>query len=132
MGGAIAAWLAREHTPGGLIVESTFSSVPELAAELYRFLPVRWLSRFRYTTSEYVAGANCPVLVIHSREDDIIPFHHGEAVFRAANEPRMFLEIGGPHNGAHILDEERYLAGVRRFLRRLPLPSEDRLPVSPE
>ncbi len=116
VGGAVGAWLAANREPGALIVESSFSSLPALAAELYWFLPVRWLSRFRYATAEYVAAADCPVLVIHSRDDDIVPFHHGREIYESAGEPRRFLELSGPHNGAHVLSEERYLEGLDRFL----------------
>jgi fermentation-respiration switch protein FrsA (DUF1100 family) len=116
VGGAVGAWLAANREAGALIVESSFSSLPALAAELYWFLPVRWLSRFRYPTADYVAAADCPVLVIHSREDDIVPFHHGRAIYESAGEPRHFLELSGPHNGAHVLSEERYLEGLREFL----------------
>jgi len=116
VGGAVGAWLAANREAGALIVESSFSSLPALAAELYWFLPVRWLSRFRYPTTEYVAAAACPVLVIHSRDDDIVPFHHGREIYESAGEPRQFLELSGPHNGAHVLSEERYLEGLREFL----------------
>ncbi len=116
VGGAVGAWLAAKREAGALIVESSFSSLPALAAELYWFLPVRWLSRFRYATAEYAAAADCPVLVIHSRDDDIVPFHHGRAIYESAGEPRQFLELSGPHNGAHVLSEERYLEGLDDFL----------------
>src|SRR6056297_3773256 len=116
VGGAVGAWLAANREPGALIVESSFSSLPALAAELYWFLPVRWLSRFRYPTAEYAAAADCPVLVIHSRDDDIVPFQHGRAIYESAGEPRGFLELSGPHNGAHMLSEDRYLEGVREVL----------------
>ncbi len=116
VGGAVAAWLAANREAGALIVESSFSSLPELASELYWFLPVRWLSRFRYATAEYVAAADCPVLVVHAREDEIVPIHHGRDIHAAAGEPRGFLELTGPHNGANVLDEARYLEGVEEFL----------------
>lgn len=116
VGGAVGAWLAANREAGALIVESSFSSLPALAGELYWFLPVRWLSRFRYPTAEYAAAADCAVLVIHSREDDIVPFHHGRAIYESAGQPRQFLELSGPHNGAHVLSEERYLEGLEEFL----------------
>lgn len=116
IGGSIAAWLAARRAPRALIVESSFASLTSLGQELYPFLPVRLLSRYRYPTAEYVAAADCPVLVIHSRADEIIPFRHGERIYEAAGEPRMFLALDGPHNGAHVLDEARYLAGLEQFL----------------
>lgn len=122
LGGAVAAWLAARTQPAGLIVESSFTSIPELGQELYPWLPVKWLSRFDYATERHVAEVDAPVLVVHSRDDEIAPFRHGEAIFAAANEPRMLLELEGTHNEAHIESERAYIAGLRDFLVELALP----------
>jgi len=116
LGGAVAAWLAARTRPAALIVESAFTSVPDLGQELYPWLPVRWLSRFDYPTRRYVADVRAPVLVVHSRDDEIAPFHHGEAIFAAAPPPRTLLELEGTHNEAHVRSEQRYIAGLRDFL----------------
>ena len=118
LGGAVAAWLAREHTPPALIVESTFTSVPDLAAQLYPFLPVRWLSRFDYSTVEYLRQVHCPVLVVHSRDDEMISIRHGRGLFAAANEPKEFLEITGSHNEGFMTSAARYEDGLDSFLSR--------------
>jgi len=118
LGGAVAAWLAARTRPAGLIVESAFTSVPDLGQELYPWLPVRWLSRFDYATRRYIADVRAPVLVVHSRDDEIAPFHHGEAIFAAAPEPRTLLELEGAHNDAHVRSERLYIAGLRDFLAR--------------
>ena len=80
---------------------------------------MRWLSRLRHSTAEFVRRADCPVLVIHSRDDEIVPFRHGEAIFAAASEPRALLEIRGTHNDAFLRDERNYLSGLRSFLEGL-------------
>src|SRR5690606_12735271 len=54
LGGAIAAHVAARETPRALVLHSTFTSIPDLAAQIYRFLPVRWLSRFRYDTRAHL------------------------------------------------------------------------------
>ena len=77
---------------------------------------MRWLSRLRHSARDFVRDTNSPVLVIHSRDDEIVPFRHGEALFAAAGEPRSFLEIRGTHNDAFLRDEQAYLAGLRSFL----------------
>lgn len=120
LGASVAAWLASQQRPLALIVESSFTSVPDVARELYPWLPVRWLSRFSHATIDYVRGVRSPVLVSHSRDDEIIPFHHGEAIFAAANEPRTFLELRGSHNDAFLRDQRIYMEGVRSFLAELP------------
>ena len=122
MGASAAAYLAARYRPLALIVESSFTSVPDIAAEYYPWLPVRWLSRLRHATEDFVRQAACPVLVIHSRDDEIVPFRHGEAIFAAASEPRSFLELRGTHNDAFLRDERNYLAGLRSFLDGLPTP----------
>ena len=116
LGAAVAAWLARLHTPGALVVESAFTSVPDLAQEVYPWVPARRLSRYRYSTREYVAAASCPVLVVHGRGDRTVPFHHGEAVYRAATGARAFLALEGSHNMAHAQESARYANGLAAFL----------------
>jgi fermentation-respiration switch protein FrsA (DUF1100 family) len=117
LGGSVAAWLAAGQNPGALILDSSFTSVPDIGQEVYPWLPVRLLSRFRHATAEYVTKARCPVLIVHSRDDEIIPFHHGEALLGVANEPKAFLELRGGHNDAHYTSEKTYIDGLRNFLR---------------
>jgi fermentation-respiration switch protein FrsA (DUF1100 family) len=123
LGGAVAAHLARDHTPGALLLESTFTSAPDLGAEVYWFLPVRWMLRFRYETAKYVRDVQCPVLVVHSRDDDMVPYHHGQAVFQAAPQPKEFLEIRGSHNEGFSDSQDVYSPALRRFLARHLGPS---------
>jgi fermentation-respiration switch protein FrsA (DUF1100 family) len=117
LGGAIAARLAQNHTPKALLIESTFTSVPDIAANIYPFLPARLLARFDYNTGEYIKRINCPILVIHSINDDLIPFSHGRQLFEAAQGPKEFLEITGTHNEGFMTSGERYEDGLDGFLR---------------
>jgi uncharacterized protein len=116
LGGPIAAHLAKDVTPGALILVSTFTSVPDLARTFYWYLPVRLLARFRYPTAAYVARVNVPTLVIHSREDETIPFLHGEELRRRAGGPAELLEIFGDHNATFMLNRPELIAGIRSFL----------------
>ena len=122
LGASVASWLAARHQPLALILESSFTSVPDVAQDLYPWLPARWLSRLSHATRDFVQEVHCPVLVIHSRDDEIIPFHHGEAVFESANEPRTLLAIHGTHNDAFLRDERVYVEGLRTFLTGLSAP----------
>jgi fermentation-respiration switch protein FrsA (DUF1100 family) len=119
LGGSIASWLAARDEPAALIVESSFTSVPDIGQDAYPWLPVRWLSRFKHATRDHVANVNSPVLIVHSRDDEIIPFHHGEAIFEAANEPKTFLEIRGGHNEGHAVSATLYQDGMQAFLNSL-------------
>ncbi len=119
LGGAVAAWLAGQHTPKALIIESTFTSAPDLAGELYFYLPVKLLCRYKYNALAAIKEVQCPVLIVHSQEDEIVPFRHGRMLFDAANEPRFFLEISGSHNEGFITSSSVYLNGLKAFLDRV-------------
>ena len=122
LGGSVAARLAAQQNPLALIVESSFTSVPDIAQELYPWLPARWLSRLSHPTRDYVQEVGCPVLVVHSRDDEIIPFHHGQAIFAAAPEPRFLLTLRGSHNDAYLWDENSYIEGLGTFLTEVSAP----------
>jgi len=116
LGAAVAVHQAVIHSPGALIVESGFTSVPDIGAELYPFLPVRLLSRLDYNVQEQLPRVSCPVLVVHSRDDEIIPFRHGRALYAAANEPKQFLELRGGHNDGFLQAGEAYTQALANFL----------------
>ncbi len=116
LGGAVAVWLAREHRAGALIVESSFTSVPEVAWHYYPFLPVKLLARFQYNSLERIRHIDVPTLFIHSPDDDIIPYKFGRRLYEAAGNPKQFLEIGGTHNDGFLTCEAAYLKGLDEFL----------------
>ena len=115
----MAAWLAAKVQPALVLLLSTFTSVPDLGAQVYPFLPVRLLSRFGYDTMERLRAIKAPVLIAHSREDDIVPYSHGQALFEAANEPRQFLELTGGHNDGFLFARQEWVAQVGAFLDRV-------------
>lgn len=116
LGGAVAANLVIRTSPAGLILESVFSSVPDMAAQLYPVFPVRLLARYEYDVKKAVQRITCPVLVIHSRDDEIIPFANGVKVYESAVEPKTFLEIRGSHNEGFLVSGAAYLQGLERFI----------------
>jgi fermentation-respiration switch protein FrsA (DUF1100 family) len=118
LGGAVAAYLASRESPRALILESTFTSIPDRGAELYPYFPVRLLSRFRYDTLNRMKEIRSPLLIVHSPEDEIVPFSHGQHLFQAANEPKEFLRIGGGHNDGFVVSAAQYERGLRDFLSR--------------
>ncbi|MES9823331.1 MAG: alpha/beta hydrolase [Candidatus Thiodiazotropha endolucinida] len=117
LGGAVAAYLATRNDPMGVVLESTFTSVPDMAAELYPWLPARWLARYHYNTLERMAAIDSPVMIIHSRHDEIIPFDHGRLLFERAHQPRRFLELSGDHNYGFLQDLDRYRDHWDDFIR---------------
>lgn len=98
LGGGIASELCLREETGGLVLQSTFTSLPDIGVELYPYLPVRWMGKIKYDTKSKLPRIKVPVLVMHSREDDLIGFRHSQQNFAAANEPKFFAELSGGHN----------------------------------
>lgn len=122
LGGGVATWLAGVHPPRALILESTFTSVPDIGAGQFPFVPVRWLARIHYNSLERLRQIDVPVLIIHSPDDTTIPYSHGERLFEAANEPKEFLEIQGGHNEGFIISGNHYQAGIDAFIKKYAQP----------
>lgn len=118
LGAAVATELASRTEPRALVIQSTFTSIPELGAELYPFLPVRWLSRIDYDTRLRIGRVAAPVLVAHSPADEIIPYRHGKAIYEAAREPKVFVELAGGHNEGILFVRPEWVAALDAFLRR--------------
>ena len=81
LGGAVAAKLAAGVQARGLILESTMSSAREFAREVFKILSRLVVIRYDFNTSKYIKQVNYPVLVLHSPEDEIMPFHLGRKVY---------------------------------------------------
>lgn len=118
LGGGVASELAVRETVGGLVLQSTFTSVTDLGAELYPFLPVRTIGSIRYDTRSKLPRIHAPVLLLHSRADSMIGFQHAERNCAAANEPKWLCEISGDHNDG-LSDGRKFSAGIEQLLRRL-------------
>ena len=117
LGGGVASWLASEVEAGALVLESTFTSAVDLAGEIYPFLPVRWLMHIRYPAIDYLEEVTYPVMVAHSEGDDVVPYHHGQALYEAANEPKFWMEMQGQHNDGFIVTGSAYVTSWDRFLQ---------------
>jgi len=117
LGAAVCADLASRVQAAAVILESAFTSVPEMAATIYPWLPVRLLSRYHYDNLTKLERIHRPLLVVHARHDEIIPFSHGERLFQRAGEPKQFLELnGGGHNDAFLTSRDAYTHGLKTFL----------------
>jgi pimeloyl-ACP methyl ester carboxylesterase len=125
LGGGVAARLAADLaaegvSPGGVILESTFTSVPDMAARLYPWLPVRLLTRFRYDSAAALAGVRAPALFAHSPEDEVVPYDLGRALYEGYGGPKTFVEMRGGHNGGYLLMGQGYADALAAFLAGLP------------
>ena len=118
LGGGVATNLATEVKPACLILESSFMSTVTMARKSFPYLPVNLLLRHRFDNETKIQIITSPVLIIHSAQDELIPFHHGEGLFKVANEPKTFLQIKGGHNDGFMISETEYVKGINSFLRQ--------------
>ncbi|MBI5360219.1 MAG: alpha/beta hydrolase [Planctomycetes bacterium] len=118
LGGPMAAYLAQKYNPKKLILESTFTSMADAASDIYPYLPVRLILRHNYPTIEYARLVKCPVLVIHSANDELIPFSHGRRLYESIKTKKEFLEITGLHNNGFLISENAYINGIKEFIDR--------------
>ena len=115
LGCGVATELAVRKPLGGLVLQSGFTSIPDLGAEIFPFLPVRWLVKTRYDNRAKLPRIKIPVMILHSRADGLIGFHHAERNFAAANAPKWLEELRGAHNDALLVDRAQYRAALERF-----------------
>lgn len=118
MGGSIAAHLAGNVEASGLIIESGFTSYADIGQKFYPYMPVRLFARYSFKTNNYLKKVNCPVLIIHSRNDELAPFEFGLRLYEAAaNEPKEFLEIFGRHNDGFLHSGSIYRDGLSNWFK---------------
>lgn len=119
LGCAVAIELARQHPVGGLVLESGFASVPEMARAVYPWLPLHLICQIRYDSISKIGSVKAPLLSLHSREDEIVPFSQAERLFAAAPGPKKLVELRGDHNGGFAASERVYRAALSEFFRSL-------------
>jgi len=118
LGGGVAVDLARRRQHRSLVVVKTFTSAPDVARQLYPWLPVRWLMRNRFDNLSKIKECQRPVFIAHGDMDDLIPFDQGKRLFEAANSPKFFYPMEGVgHNDPMPADMFRK---VRDFLAEQP------------
>jgi len=117
LGGAIAVRITAERQPGAAIVESTFASVPDVASYYFPLLSKIIISRYHFNSLAQVKKIHCPLLVLHSRQDDVIPFMSGAKLYNAANNPRNFVELIGDHNSGFMQSQPAYEEVIASFLK---------------
>ncbi len=84
LGGAVAVHLASQKGAKGLILDRTFSSMVDVAADMFPWAPVRWLLRNRYPSDEKILAYQGPLLQIHGLYDRVVPYRFAEKLFAAS------------------------------------------------
>ena len=115
LGGAVAARLAAAVGPGALVLESTFSSLRELAAIHYPYAPAGWLLAYEFDTAAHLRDLRCPLLIAHGRDDEIVPWPLASRLVASA-PPHTFVALSGSHNRAFRASAANYHGRLRAFI----------------
>lgn len=122
LGSAVAVHLGSEVPAGGVVIESGFTSVPDIAQKMFPFLPARWIVKHRFDSIAKVDRINAPLLIMHSREDEMFEMSHPERLLAAARDPKRLVELRGGHNDAFRVSEADYRAALASFIDDLHIP----------
>jgi hypothetical protein len=116
LGGAIGIDLATKVEACGLVVQSSFTSIADMAGEILPFVPT-FVIRTKMDSLSKIATVSCPKLFIHSQADEIVPYRLGRRLFDAARPPKQFYEVkGAPHNLTNEIGGAPYYEALRVFI----------------
>ena len=115
-GTGIATWLASENEPEKLVLESPFYSAVALGKHRFPFLPIDWLSNFRFPSNEYIKQVECPIYIFHGKEDNVIPYESAEKLFATipGNNKEFFSIANAGHN--YLQDFKVFKEGMNKVL----------------
>jgi fermentation-respiration switch protein FrsA (DUF1100 family) len=117
LGGAVAVDLATKVPAAGLLLESTFSCGADMAKEMFKILPVWWFSNIKMDSETKIRNMKMPLLMIHGKNDSIVPFHLGQKLFEAAPEPKKFVEVpGADHNDVYLAAGQNFYSAINEFV----------------
>jgi fermentation-respiration switch protein FrsA (DUF1100 family) len=117
LGAAVAIGLAVQQPPAALVLRSPFTSLADVAAAHYPWLPVRRLLLDRYPSIDRIGALRVPVLIFAGDRDDIVPEAQSRRLYEAAAEPKRYVVIpGAGHNDPQFLDGDRMLDEIEGFL----------------
>jgi fermentation-respiration switch protein FrsA (DUF1100 family) len=123
LGGPYAAYVATKRKAACVVIENSFPSLRELGNAIYRPIPIGWFAPFAMSTARWLNEAGLPVLVMHGRRDQVIPFALGASLYDQLRGPKQFFasDVAG-HCEIPILDSARYYDNVVRFVQKQPEP----------
>lgn len=127
LGSGVAAQVAATRPAAGLVLDAPYTSIVDVGARAYLFLPARLLMRDRYETMRVIGAIRAPLLVIHGDRDEVIPVDMGRQVFAAAPEPKEIVILkGAGHDNHHDFGSfeavQAWIARLRQL--RVPGPEE--------
>jgi fermentation-respiration switch protein FrsA (DUF1100 family) len=119
LGTGAAVPLARDVDEAALILEGGFTSVLARAQEEHPYMPIGWLLLHPFRSSDAIAATGSATLFLHSPDDAIIPFRHGEEMFAKAAAPKRLVRLAGGHIHPNAEDADRYTEAIHAFLREV-------------
>ena len=120
LGGAVALALALERPPRGLVLQSTFTGIRDMARLHYAFVPP-FLVPDAYPSLRRIAALRAPLLVVHGDRDEIVPFSHGQRLFAAAPEPKRWHPVANAgHNDLLAVAGTGYAAAIAAWAAAIP------------
>jgi fermentation-respiration switch protein FrsA (DUF1100 family) len=122
LGGAIAAQVLREHPFDGLILQSTFTSLPDMTKVTFPRTPLHLFAGDLFNTLRVVRHLNVPFLIMHGTDDEVVPFSMAQTLYEACPAPkRLYTVEGGLHKDLFIRDGEGIVCAVDQFTQDLKL-----------
>ncbi|MDR3374878.1 MAG: alpha/beta hydrolase [Ancalomicrobiaceae bacterium] len=119
LGSGVAVQLAARHRFAGVLLDSPFSSIEDVAANMLPMFPVRLLLRDRFRSDRFIGAIDAPLMIVHGDNDWTVPFRFGEKLFAAARDPKTFVRLPG---GAHLtIGEPEVEAPIRGWIAGLQL-----------
>ena len=122
LGTGIAVRIATERPAAGIILDAPYTSIVELAAQAYPYLPVRYVLKDRYETEKYIRQVRMPLLILHGERDPVIPVTMGREVLRLANEPKRLVTFPFAGHSNIYVDGNPALDAVRTWIAELKRP----------
>ena len=117
LGTGVATEIAQNKNFGGIILESPFTSMVDAGKDKYPYLPVRLLLKDKYESDKKIKNIKNPILIMHGKIDNIVPFHMGKKMYELANQPKYsyFSE-----NDDHMMEyNEKLLKVLNKFIDSL-------------
>ncbi len=88
LGTGVATEIAQNKNFAGIILESPFTSMIDAGKDKYPYLPVRFLLKDKYESNKKIKNINIPILIMHGKVDNLVPFHMGKKMYELANDPK--------------------------------------------
>ena len=117
LGTGVAVEIAQNKSYAGVILESPFTSMVNMGKKHYPFFPVRFLLKDKFESYKKITNVSVPILIMHGKDDKIVPYDMGKKMYELANEPKFFYS---QEYGDHMVEyDEKLLLALEKFIQSL-------------